>query len=63
MYLALQRSGDIQSVRIAHSSGVPAVDDFMVFAFKDAGPSFPPVPNYVRTNPYVVMYTIDFGIL
>ncbi|HXW85830.1 MAG TPA: hypothetical protein VEK38_00660 [Candidatus Bathyarchaeia archaeon] len=61
MYMALDKNAVIQELRVVASSGVSSLDRFAMELFRQASPSFPPVPSYFTQEPYVVIYTIEFS--
>lgn len=58
LFLALDKDGRIKKLDVAQSSGSRQLDQFVLFVFRDAGSSFPPVPQYLPHNPFTIMYTV-----
>lgn len=50
--LAVNKDGSIHTLTIAQSSGNTEVDRFLLYVFKDASSSFPPIPTSLQQNPY-----------
>jgi hypothetical protein len=58
--LVLNRNGSIAQLQLQQSSGDISVDRFLLDMFQDAGSSFPPVPNALKENPYVLpTFSVD----
>ncbi|PKN03620.1 hypothetical protein CVU75_01370 [Candidatus Dependentiae bacterium HGW-Dependentiae-1] len=62
VYLVLERNGHIKDVRILRTSGDPLLDDHTLFVFKDAGSSFPPVPQYLPQDPFTITYVVEYSV-
>ena len=58
LLLALDKDGKIKQLNVAQSTGSKQLDQFVLFVFRDAGSSFPPVPQYLPHNPFTIMYTV-----
>ncbi len=58
VYLEIQQDGHIHELQIAQSSGNTSFDQFMMFAFKEASPSFPPLPGFIKKTPFQIVYTV-----
>ncbi len=58
VYLEIEQDGHIHELQIAQSSGNASFDQFMMFAFKEASPSFPPLPRFIKKTPLQIVYTV-----
>jgi len=58
IYLALDKNGTIKHLNLVKSSGSRALDQFVLFIFRDTSSSFPPVPDYLPHDPFAITYTI-----
>ena len=58
VYLELQQTGLLNRARLVRASGVPELDEFILFLFKDAGKSFPPPPKFLGKKAQSMDYTI-----
>lgn len=45
LYLALDKTGRFKDIRITHSSGIAAIDDFCLSVYARASQQFPPIPE------------------
>lgn len=61
IFLALDKDGRIKQLSLAKSSGSKLLDQFVLFIFRDASSSFPPVPHYLPRDPFTIMYTITLN--
>jgi TonB family protein len=61
IFLALDKDGKIKQLNLAKSSGNKLLDQFVLFVFRDASSSFPPVPQYLPHNPFTIMYTVTLN--
>lgn len=61
IHLVLNRDGTIRHLNVAKSSGNMHLDQFTLFVFRDAGSSFPPVPQYLPDDPFAITYVISIG--
>lgn len=52
VFFSLNRDGILQQLSIKKSSGNMYVDQFVLFIFRDASSSFPPVPSYLTDDPF-----------
>lgn len=56
--LELNQNGIIHDVQLVYASGLPELDEFIIFLFKDAGKSFPPLPKFLGKKAQNMDYTI-----
>lgn len=56
--MALGRNGALKEVAISSSSGNTQLDLFVLLVFQDASSSFPPVPQHIPHDPYLIGYTV-----
>jgi outer membrane biosynthesis protein TonB len=61
IFLSLNRDGSVKHLNVAQSSGNIHIDQFILFIFRDAGSSFPPVPQYLPDDPFAITYAISIG--
>jgi hypothetical protein len=54
LFFALDRDGILKQAIITKSSGNKLWDNFILFIFRDASSSFPPVPGYIKDNPFQI---------
>ena len=59
VFLALNRDGSVKDLGLAKSSGNIHLDQFTLFVFRDAGTSFPPVPQHLPNDPFAITYVIS----
>ena len=58
--LALNKNGSIHHLSLQQSTGDPGADQFLLHMSRDAGSSFPPVPDALKQEPYhLPTFTID----
>ena len=58
--LAVNKNGSINKVTILQTTGSIQLDTFLVNLFKDAATSFPPVPDGLKSDPYILpLFNID----
>lgn len=62
IFFAIARSGNLQQLAIHQSSGNMHVDQCVLFVFRDASTSFPPIPNYLPDDPLNIMYTFTIFV-
>ena len=55
-HIAVSRDGKIQDVQIIQSSGFKDIDQLMINVIKYASSSFPPVPSYIKGDPFAKNY-------
>lgn len=48
--MSLNKNGSIKQLILAHSSGMPALDEFAMMVFKEAEGSFPPLPDTISEH-------------
>lgn len=58
VYVALDRDGKLAELTLVRSSGVPDLDEFILFAFKDASTSFPPMPAFFKKELFTVLFYV-----
>ena len=58
VYFTLDRKGKMADLKIMQSSGDPFVDRYIQSLFEQASSSFPPVPAYIKEDPYQLLYTV-----
>lgn len=65
MYLlfTLSRDGTLQQLVVRKSSGNIFLDNFVVFVFREASVSFPPVPRYLPDDPFQMTCVIPLKIM
>ena len=56
--VSLNKLGNLIDLQLLDSCGSRHVDQFILFLFRDAASSFPPLPSYVKHDPYTLNYTI-----
>lgn len=59
IFFAIARNGNLQQLAIHQSSGSIHIDQCVLFVFRDASTSFPPMPNYLPDDPLNIMYTFS----
>jgi len=59
LYFQLNRDGILEQLHVKKSSGNKLLDNFVVFVFREASHSFPPVPTYLPDNPFRMGYAIS----
>jgi len=57
--LALNKDGSIKALTVEQSSGDLRLDAFLLFIFRDASSSFPPVPSYLPHDPFTMGYIVQ----
>jgi outer membrane biosynthesis protein TonB len=55
-HIAIGRDGHVQEVQIIQSSGFKDIDQLMINVIKYASSSFPPVPSYIKGDPFAKNY-------
>lgn len=55
-HIALDRNGKVQNVQIIKSSGFKDIDQLMIMVINYASSSFPPVPSYIKDDPFAKNY-------
>lgn len=63
LFFALDRDGILKQAVITKSSGNKLWDNFILFIFRDASSSFPPVPGYIKDNPFQITCVIPLKII
>lgn len=58
VYFTLDRTGKMADLKIMQSSGDPFVDRYIRTLFEQASSSFPPLPAYIKEDPYQLLYTV-----
>lgn len=58
LYFTLNRMGKMNDFRIIQSSGNAFADQYITSLFEFASSSFPPLPDYIKENPYPLFYTV-----
>ena len=58
VFFSLNRDGILQKLSIRKSSGNIHADEYLLFIFRDASSSFPPVPHYLTDDPFNITCTI-----
>lgn len=48
----LNRNGQLTKLFIEKSCGIKELDDMLMYIFKQASSSFPPIPSYIKINPF-----------
>lgn len=48
VYISLSRDGTLKDSYISLSTGIKAIDDYILFIHRDAAPGFPPVPSSIK---------------
>jgi TonB family protein len=59
LFFQLNRDGILEQLSVRKSSGSAILDNFVVFVFRQASQSFPPVPSYLPDNPFRMNYVIS----
>lgn len=59
IFFAVSRDGKISNLHIMQSSGHNELDSFMNFAINYAASSFPPLPNFIKDDPYPMTWLIN----
>jgi hypothetical protein len=62
LFFSLNRDGILQQLHIKKSSRNKLLDDFVVFVFREASVSFPPVPGYLPDDPFQLTCIIPIKI-
>jgi hypothetical protein len=52
--LVLDRNGKMLQLNLVRSTGYSELDEFILFVYKDASSSFPPVPQYIKEDPFAI---------
>lgn len=52
IYFSINRLGKMDNYHVLQSSGKKEVDDYIAFLFNYASHSFPPLPDYIKEDPY-----------
>lgn len=58
IHIGIDRSGSLTELALVRSSGIPDLDEFILFTFKDAGTSFPPVPAFFKEQLFTVLFIV-----
>ncbi len=58
VYFTLDRKGKMADLKIIQTSGDPFVDRYIRSLFEQASSSFPPLPAYIKEDPYQLLYTV-----
>ncbi len=58
LLIALNKDGYLEDLRIIKTSNNRELDRFMLFIFKEASSSFPPVPHYLNHNGFRTFFTV-----
>ncbi len=58
MHFKISRAGTMSDLRIVQSSGDQFVDKYIFSLFQYASSSFPPLPAYIKEDPYPLLYTV-----
>ena len=58
LYFTLNRMGKMSNFRIIQSSGNAFADKYITSLFEFASSSFPPLPDYIKEDPYPLFYTV-----
>ena len=56
--LALNKDGSMKHCHVSKTSGNRDLDHFTLFIFNDASTSFPPVPQYLPHDPFIMNYIV-----
>ena len=59
IYFMLDRKGHMSNLKILQSSGNAKVDDYILYLFKEASSSFPPLPQFIKQDPAPLNYTLQ----
>ncbi len=59
LFFQLNRDGILEQLIVKKSCGNKLLDNFVVFVFREASHSFPPVPTYLPDNPFRMVYVIS----
>jgi hypothetical protein len=59
--LILNRDGTTRHLAVSKSSQNLHLDAFTLFIFREASSSFPPVPDYLKVDPFAITYVITVG--
>jgi len=62
LLLEIARDGSIKNLEIVSGSGIPYVDKFMLFVFRDAASSFPPLPTHFKEDTFKTIRTFSHAI-
>jgi TonB family protein len=60
---SLNKNGTLTHCSIAKSSGNHQLDQFILFIFKDASTSFPPIPTYLPHDSFTLTYVITLNTI
>jgi TonB family protein len=60
--MSLTRDGKLKDIYVRQSSGNAELDAYTLFIFRDASVSFPPVPTYIKEDPFIVTYVVHIFI-
>ena len=52
IFFVLNRDGTLAQISLKKSSGNLYVDQYVLFVFRDASESFPPIPSYLTDDPF-----------
>jgi TonB family protein len=58
VYFTLNRAGKMADLKIIQSSGNAFVDRYIRELFEQASSSFPPLPAYIKEDPYQLLYSV-----
>ncbi len=58
VYFTLSRAGKMADFKIIQSSGNAFADRYIRLLFEQASLSFPPVPAYIKEDPYQLLYSV-----
>ena len=59
IFVSLNQDGTPRKISLQQSSGNKKLDDFVLFVFRDASTSFPPVPAYLPHNPFTITFIVQ----
>ena len=58
IHVGIDRSGTLAELVLVRSSGNSDLDEFILFTFKDASSSFPPVPAFFKEQLFTVLFIV-----
>jgi len=62
VFCSLARNGSLQEVQLLNGSGNAAFDQYVKYVFAQAALSFPPVPGFIKEEPYNTIWLIDVNV-
>ena len=61
MVFSLDRKGKLTNLYTAQSCGIKELDEMILYIFRQASSSFPPIPSYITLDPFefCIVYNIQ----